>query len=550
MRNWSVVAKIAVSICIIATILLTAAGILVITFEQHFVRAFVTAYTVKQQIALQERQQAASRALRDEIQLDTVILSGISASHVYDVDAEAMQHSLQSFMAYPSILAIQVLDEDQKPFAAAWRAPDVQFGKAIPEGVTLDKQLMIAQEISRDKQVLGSVAVYYSDVAIREAGEQAKRQTAVEAEEFQQIAHESLSRVMMQQIIGIVLILFILALALLFLLRKFVLKPLTVVNTMTQQLSNFNLAITLPSLARDEFGMMVAAINRVIQQFRSIIGQVQHSGIQVTSSATELSATAKQQEATLRTQVEAIHEVSKSTQDIAELATHLVDTMREVAVMSGETAEFASSGQTDLTRMQEAMQNMEAASKSISGRLSTINEKAENITNVVTTITKVADQTNLLSLNAAIEAEKAGEYGRGFTVVAREIRRLADQTAVATLDIDQMVHEMQSAVSAGVMEMDKFIADVRHSAEDVEKISEQLARIIEQVQTVSPRFEEVNVAMEDQSQHAREINQTMTNLSVEMQETRDSLHETYSAIEQLNEAARTLGEQVSQFRVT
>ncbi len=106
------------------------------------------------------------------------------------------------------------------------------------------------------------------------------------------------------------------------------------------------------------------------------------------------------------------------------------------------------------------MHHMKEASQSISGRLKTIYEKAENITTVVTTITKIAEQTNLLSLNAAIEAEKAGEYGLGFTVVAREIRRLADQTAVATLDIEQMVKEMQTAVSTGVMEMDKFIAEV------------------------------------------------------------------------------------------
>ena len=168
---------------------------------------------------------------------------------------------------------------------------------------------------------------------------------------------------------------------------------------------------------------------------------------------------------------------------------------------------------------------------------------------MVTTITKVADQTNLLSLNAAIEAEKAGEYGRGFNVVAREIRRLADQTAVATLDIDQMVQEMQSAVSAGVMEMDKFIAEVNRSAEDVGRISIQLARIIEQVQALSPNFENVNVSMGQQSENAQKINLSMANLSEEMQQTMDSLRETYGAIEQLNEAARGLQDEVSRFKV-
>jgi len=236
-------------------------------------------------------------------------------------------------------------------------------------------------------------------------------------------------------------------------------------------------------------------------------------------------------------------------EQISEVATELVDTMEQVALKSQETAGFASKGQTDLARMEEAMGSMEAASKSISGRLEAINEKAENITNVVTTITKVADQTNLLSLNAAIEAEKAGEYGRGFNVVAREIRRLADQTAVATLDIDQMVQEMQSAVSAGVMEMDKFIAEVNRSAEDVGRISVQLARIIEQVQALSPSFENVNVSMGQQSENAQKINLSMANLSEEMQQTMDSLRETYGAIEQLNEAARGLQDEVSRFKV-
>nr|WP_304949706.1 methyl-accepting chemotaxis protein [Verrucomicrobium spinosum] len=113
---------------------------------------------------------------------------------------------------------------------------------------------------------------------------------------------------------------------------------------------------------------------------------------------------------------------------------------------------------------------------------------------MVTTITKVADQTNLLSLNAAIEAEKAGEYGRGFAVVATEIRRLADQTAVATSDIEQMVKEMQSAVSAGVMGMDRFSEEVRRGAEVVDQVGTQLTEIIEKVQTLTPSFETVNEA--------------------------------------------------------
>jgi methyl-accepting chemotaxis protein len=314
-------------------------------------------------------------------------------------------------------------------------------------------------------------------------------------------------------------------------------------------LAEGDLSQTATAMSQDEFGILTVNINQMIERLRAIVGQVQRSGIQVTSSATELAATAKQQEVTMVNQVESANKVLKSVQEISDVVANLVRTMQEVAVMSQESVGFASRGQEDLGRMQEAMTHMEEASRTISGRLQTIHEKADNITSVVTTITKVADQTNLLSLNAAIEAEKAGEYGRGFTVVAREIRRLADQTAVATLDIEQMVREMQSAVSAGVMEMDKFIQDVQHSAEDVERISLQLSRIIEQVQALSPRFEDVNVAMGHQSDYAHEINTAMMNLSDEMRQTTESLKESFLAIGQLNDAARGLQEEMSRFKV-
>jgi methyl-accepting chemotaxis protein len=281
----------------------------------------------------------------------------------------------------------------------------------------------------------------------------------------------------------------------------------------------------------------------------TLFGQVHQAGMQVTSSSVELAATARQQESTITHQMDSMNTVVKAIEEISHVAAELVRTMEQVSAMSQETAGFASSSQQDLTRMEEAMHRMEEASKSISSRLEAINEKAENITTVVTTITKVADQTNLLSLNAAIEAEKAGEYGRGFTVVAREIRRLADQTAVATLDIEQMVQEMQSAVASGVVEMDKFITEVRHNVEDVAKISLQLTKIIEQVQALSPNFEDVKVAMGHQSEHAQGINRAMMNLSDQMQQTKNSLHETYSAIEQLNEAARDMEDEVSRFKI-
>lgn len=194
------------------------------------------------------------------------------------------------------------------------------------------------------------------------------------------------------------------------------------------------------------------------------------------------------------------------------------------------------------------LQVMDAA-RAINAKLSVLSEKAANINQVVTTITKVADQTNLLSLNAAIEAEKAGEYGRGFVVVATEIRRLADQTAVASYDIEQIVKEMQSAVSAGVMGMDKFSEEVRRGMQDVAQVSEQLAQIIKQVQTLTPEFEMVNEGMQSQSASAQQISEALVQLTESTQQTAESLRESNLAINQLNSTANDLRSAISRFKL-
>jgi methyl-accepting chemotaxis protein WspA len=223
--------------------------------------------------------------------------------------------------------------------------------------------------------------------------------------------------------------------------------------------------------------------------------------------------------------------------------------MEHVAAMAEQTTLAAGNSKDNLSHMDSVMRQLLAATQVISSKLEIMHKRANNISRVVTTIMVVADQTNLLSLNAALEAERAGEYGVGFAVVAREIRRLADQTAVATLEIEQMIKEMQSAVSTGVTEMNKFNKSVVDSVEDVSKISEQIAQVIQQVQGLTPRFEQVSQSVDEQSQGAQQISEAMEDLSQSSQQTAASLQETNYALEQLDEAAHTLKTEISRFKV-
>jgi len=314
-----------------------------------------------------------------------------------------------------------------------------------------------------------------------------------------------------------------------------------------EEVAKGNLAVVIrPQSVKDTVGN---ALSTMVQRLSALIGQVQKSGIQVTTSSTEIAATAKQQQATANEISSTTTEISATSKEISATAKELVKAMKSVTVIAEETAALAASGQTGLTRMEATMKQIMDASGSINSRLAVLSEKAGNINTVVTTITKVADQTNLLSLNAAIEAEKAGESGRGFAVVATEIRRLADQTAVATSDIEQMVKEMQSAVSAGVMGMDKFSEEVRRGAEVVAQVSTQLTTIIEKVQTLTPNFETVNEGMQSQSLGAQQISEALAQLGEAAQQTVESLRQSNIAIGQLTEVTAGLQSGVSRFKL-
>jgi methyl-accepting chemotaxis protein WspA len=299
----------------------------------------------------------------------------------------------------------------------------------------------------------------------------------------------------------------------------------------------------------DEIGQLMGSFQNMAQRLNALISQVQRSSIQVTSSCTQLSASGRQLEGTITEQVASTNQVTTTAKQIAATSEELAKTMEELSDMSQMTSQTANGQQEDLMRMGMTMQQLAGATDLISMQLGAINEKANNITTIVGTITKVADQTNLLSLNAAIEAEKAGEYGLGFSVVAKEIRRLADQTAIATVDIEQMIKEMQSSVSVGVMEMDKFARDVRQGVVEVGTITTQVTQVIDQVQQLTPRFEAVNQGMEMQFQGAQQISEAMIQLSDASGQTADSLQEINRVIDHLSQAEQSLRREVMQFKI-
>jgi methyl-accepting chemotaxis protein len=298
-----------------------------------------------------------------------------------------------------------------------------------------------------------------------------------------------------------------------------------------------------------EIVQLYAAMARMIQGLEELLGAVNASGDSIESSAQRIAASARQLEAAATQQAASTTEVGATSREISSTAGGLADTMAQVLEVASRSSELAQEGRHGLAQMGDVMEDLSQASHDMTTKLSDIREKTSGIGQFLSTIAKVATQTNLLSLNAAIEAEKAGEFGPGFSVVAREIRRLADQTASAALDIERTIREMQASVQTGVAAMDGFAAKAGEASQTTTAVASKLTRIIAAGEELTPRFSAASQSTRLQAEGADQISEVISQLAQGAGQTRDSLAEFRHAAEALTATASGLKEVLGYFKL-
>jgi methyl-accepting chemotaxis protein len=306
---------------------------------------------------------------------------------------------------------------------------------------------------------------------------------------------------------------------------------------------------TAPGLLRSgpEARELRQAFGNMADGLTALLAGMREAGLGVVAGAGQIGTQAQGLEASVGLQASSANEVTATSRQISRTAAELAETMARVGTTVGEAASMAEDVREGVGQREATLRELITTTAQISQRLAVINDRATNINSIITTIAKIADQTNLLSLNAAIEAEKAGDFGRGFAVVAREIRRLADQTALAAEDIESMVQEMHSAVAQGVMEMDKYQEGVRGSVEMVVNVGHRLEEIMAKVGGLGPQFETVTGGVDTQAMSAEQISQAMASLAETVMNTSQAVRAFKSITEKLGQSAETLRREVDRF---
>lgn len=300
----------------------------------------------------------------------------------------------------------------------------------------------------------------------------------------------------------------------------------------------------------DESAELVRAMGAMNDDLASIVGSVRVAATRLSSSSVELAATSRQQEVAAAAFGGSTAQIASAIREISATGSELLRTVGSVDAGARRSAQAAGAGRARLDGMAETMGRLDLSTGEIGDRLQVISEKAAAITSVVETITKVAEQTNLLSVNAAIEAEKAGESGLGFLVVAREIRRLADQTASATTDIERIVRQMQEAVAAGVAEMTRFTREMRGGTSDVQRVANDLGGIIDDMNSAVAGFSEVERGMTAQSTGVAQIEGAVRQVADGARQTAASVSEFGSVAAELSHAVAVLQDAVARFRIS
>ena len=297
----------------------------------------------------------------------------------------------------------------------------------------------------------------------------------------------------------------------------------------------------------DETGVLLRMMERMSERLRGLVGHLVNSGTAIDQAAGVLTNSTNDQVDVATSLGDSTNRICEAVDRIMQTSSELSETVAWVTEAADQTSSLASDGRQELEGMQSAMVQLEGATEAADRRLSTIQERAAGITGIVSTITAVADQTNLLSVNASIEAEKAGEAGRGFLVVAREIRRLADRSASATLEIESSVKDVELAIGEGVRDLGRFSEEVRRIVVDVKAVSEAMGAIIKQVTVSTERFHSLREGVTSQAEGAQAISDSMGGLRQGTDRTMRTTESLVKASGDLEQAVETLGGIVSSF---
>ncbi|KEA63516.1 Methyl-accepting chemotaxis protein I (serine chemoreceptor protein) [Marinobacterium lacunae] len=332
--------------------------------------------------------------------------------------------------------------------------------------------------------------------------------------------------------------------------RRIVIKPINALSdTMHQIERNSDLSRRIEITSNDEMGKMSTAFNSMLGNFQSSIQHVSDTVLKLSTSSTQINAIASRAIDAARSQQMQTSSVAAAMEQM-EAATNSVEASAESTVSASDLALQESTEGTNVT--QQAIVAIESLKHSIERAtdvITRLDSQSQNVGTVLEVIQKVAEQTNLLALNAAIEAARAGEQGRGFAVVADEVRTLASRTHNSTEEINKIISDLQIDAKDAVDVMRTALDDAGKGFEQVQRTAHALNNITEEVRVINDMNHQVANAVREQTQMAASVEQSISEINASAENTSTRAQELSSVSEHLTDLSKQLEQMVSRFKL-
>ena len=319
---------------------------------------------------------------------------------------------------------------------------------------------------------------------------------------------------------------------------------------MIQEIAANNLAIEDIEIAsQDEIGKAGTALNSMKNNLSSIMQSIAGTAEHVASASEEISASATQTANGSETQKDQVHQIATAMQEMSSTVREVSDNSNKAADSARQTSETARHGGAIVEDTLAHMRSIANSVRETAQKVQELGSRSDQIGKIVGVIDDIADQTNLLALNAAIEAARAGEQGRGFAVVADEVRKLAERTTKATKEIAEMIQSVQAETRGAVEKMQSGTQQVEKGVEVTAKAGESLKQIIVQAEHVGEMVTHIATAATEQSSATEQVNANMEQINKLVAESAEGAQQSAKACEQLSSLALELQNLVSRFKL-
>jgi methyl-accepting chemotaxis protein len=335
-----------------------------------------------------------------------------------------------------------------------------------------------------------------------------------------------------------------------FLITRSITRAISAMVSLIQEIAANNLGVEdMPITSHDEIGQAGSALNGMKNSMRDMIQSIAGTAEHMASASEEISSSAAQQAQGAETQKDQTTQVATAMQEMSSTVAQVSENSNLAAEASRQAAETARHGGSIVDETLGKMRAIAEAVRATANKVDELGKSSDQIGRIIGVIDDIADQTNLLALNAAIEAARAGEQGRGFAVVADEVRKLAERTTSATKEIAQMIQNIQDETRVAVSAMEAGTGQAEEGVKSTAQAGDSLKEIIRMAEQVGEMIAHIATAATQQSSATEQVNQNMDQIARLVKESAVGSQQSAKACQDLSGLALDLQKMVGNFRL-